>query len=99
MLGKSLSDLTAGSVAARRLEKYLAQQAETRKWDVLDRTSGRIGFGDDAEFAFDLADSFRLGPLNLDFPPHKLSIVCGAIVRRRACGVTDRGRAPANLRC
>ena len=86
MLGKSLSDLTAGAVAAHRLELFLTQQVETRKWDNLDRASGRVGFGDGAEFAFDAADpdSFRLGPLDLEFPLGKLSIICGAIVRQRA---------------
>ena len=86
MLGKSLSDLTAAAVAVHRLELFLTQQVETRKWDVLDRASGRVGFGDAAEFTFDAGDpdSFRLGPLDLDFPLGKLSLVCGAIVRQRA---------------
>ena len=83
LLGKSLSDLAAGAVAAHRLEGYLTGQSETRKWDILDRASGRIGLGGNATFRLDVADpdSFRLGPLDVDFPIGKLSLVCGAIVR------------------
>lgn len=86
LLGKSLSELAAGAVAAHRLEGFLADQSETRKWEILDRSSGRVGFGGDAKFTFDVADpdSFRLGPLELNFPIGKLSLVCGAIVRQPA---------------
>jgi ABC-type multidrug transport system fused ATPase/permease subunit len=75
------SDILAANVSLNRIIGYL-HEPDTNKWAILHhehQSSTRIGF-QDARFNWQAdAGQFVLGPLTLDFPLGKLSVVCGSV--------------------